>query len=589
MDPKSGTPVVVASVAGLFTRGIRADGGIAVIDDTRIVVWSPATGEPHVVQPGERFFAVSLSPDATRLGVALLEGVAIYSMGNGRRERTLPHPAARPIQYFDATGRFVRSDDPDDEIQHVVHTLAFSKDGLRLVSGGADATVRAWDLATGSEVARVEHHGPVRALALAEPYWISGSEDGTARVWDWDDRSDVRHRPIGRLSYIRPSMRVSPSESQVASAFIFRDPKKGFQARLTVQSLPQLERVAELVVDNIGAFAWQSAESLAIAVQSINGGSEIRLCSVPLNGPCRVQPLPAPAHALEFSADTKTLAVGLGDNQLAFWDLASGAFLVAAEKHQRNIVRIVPLDDGRMVTGSWDGTLKFWNTRSASVERTLEMPGGVFSFDISQDDMWLVAGSVSRGQGAEAAELRVWPLKGTGEPLRLQTPNTVFDVRFIADGTRFLAAQRDRLVIRQTADGAIESTLVGDFGTVAVSADARLFATSSLATGSVRIWDRASRAEIHRLTTAGSPMIFGSKSRFLLTSGQFGSPERHWLTLDDLQQELCQRISRSLTSDERATYLGSSTAACSCSAVPLWTTCDDPRGAIVDDAPVTQR
>jgi hypothetical protein len=59
-----------------------------------------------------------------------------------------------------------------------------------VVSGGRDATVRVWDLATGASVrpALTGHAGPVRALATTtvdgRAVVISGSDDRTVRVWD---------------------------------------------------------------------------------------------------------------------------------------------------------------------------------------------------------------------------------------------------------------------------------------------------------------------------------------------------------------------------------------------------------------------
>ena len=59
-----------------------------------------------------------------------------------------------------------------------------------VVSGGADSTVRVWDLATGDPLGDpfTGHTGGVRAVAVGEldgrPVVVSGGGDSTLRVWD---------------------------------------------------------------------------------------------------------------------------------------------------------------------------------------------------------------------------------------------------------------------------------------------------------------------------------------------------------------------------------------------------------------------
>ena len=92
-----------------------------------------------------------------------------------------------------------------------VRSVAFDREGRRIVSGSGDKTVRVWDAATGAELACLRgHDDAVESVAFDREgrRIVSGSDDETVRVWDAATGAELAclrgHEGDGQERGVRP-------------------------------------------------------------------------------------------------------------------------------------------------------------------------------------------------------------------------------------------------------------------------------------------------------------------------------------------------------------------------------------------------
>jgi WD40 repeat protein len=99
-----------------------------------------------------------------------------------------------------------------------IRSVAFSPDGLQIISGSHDSTVRVWDAVSGAHKYTLEGHtGSISSVVFSPDgeLIISGSEDGIVRVWDAVSGAH-KHILEGHTHYVN-SVAFSPNGLQIIS------------------------------------------------------------------------------------------------------------------------------------------------------------------------------------------------------------------------------------------------------------------------------------------------------------------------------------------------------------------------------------
>jgi WD40 repeat protein/tRNA A-37 threonylcarbamoyl transferase component Bud32 len=402
-----------------------------------------------------------------------------------------------------------------------VHSVAFSPDGRRVVTGSSDGTAKVWEVTSGKELLTLGDYsigllafspckeerpwsGNIGAVAFSPDgrRIVTSGPHGTAKVWEANSGKELLTLHRHELGVC--SATFSPDGQQIVTA--------SCDGRVKIWDVVNRREIRTLEANNlwkVWSMAFPSCVAFSPDGQRVATDSDYGTAKV-WDAASGRELLTLYGHtnmvvSVAFSPDSQQIVTGCMDGTAKIWDVASGKERLTLPGHRDGIQSVAFCPDGqRIVTGGWDRTAKIWD--AASGKELLTFQGhtdAVWSVTFSPDGQRVVTGS-------EDGTAKIWEANGVGERILRKHSDMVSSVAFSPDSRRIVTGSRDGTAkVWEVNSGRELFSIEGHAGrviSVAFSSDGQRILTGS-EDATAKVWDAVSGKELLTLKGHGEAIF----------------------------------------------------------------------------------
>jgi WD40 repeat protein len=278
-------------------------------------------------------------------------------------------------------------------------SVAFSPDGRRVLSAGADGTARLWG--PGARVLKLAHEGPVNTGSFSPNgrTIITASDDGSAGIWRVADGVRVlqlKHGAPVETANFSPGGKLAVTAGRDGIAVIW-DSRGGTPTRRLRHGTGP---VTDAVFSPDGRLLLTGSADGTAVVWRVSDGARVR--TLRGHGGAIVD--------VAFARDGKHVATASADTTARIWDIESGKSTELGG-HTAALTALTFNGKGSLLaTASVDSSARVWDVRSGKEVALLQIHvGPVNDVAFSADGRWLATAGPQTAGIWETRKSGAWP------------------------------------------------------------------------------------------------------------------------------------------------------------------------------------